>query len=84
MSNLVRISSVKPLILAASCRSDPDMQTQVDCYQRLLAAANGRDWISGFVSLGYYPAAALRDASPSVHGKPAEDLLKAWYPEMVK
>jgi hypothetical protein len=74
----------KPLILAASCRSDPDMQTQVDCYQRLLAAANGRDWISGFVSLGYYPAAAMHDASPSVRGKPAEDLLKAWYPLMVK
>jgi hypothetical protein len=76
--------SGKPMILTAVCNSNPDLQAQVDCYQTLLAAANARDWISGFVSLGYYPAAALRDASPSIHGKPAEELLGLWYPEMVK
>jgi hypothetical protein len=49
-----------------------------------LAAANRRDWISGFVSMGYYPPAALQDLSGSVHGKPAAELLGLWFKEMVK
>jgi len=76
--------SAKPLLLAASCTSDPELQIQVDCYQTLLAAANARDWIGGFISLGFFPPAALRDATPSVHGKSAEELLGSWYPEMVR
>lgn len=74
----------KPMALAASCPSNPDLQAQVDCYQALLTAVNARSWISGFVSTGFYPPAALRDDSPSIHGKPAETLLGSWYPEMTK
>lgn len=74
----------KPFLLAVACPSDPDLQTQVDCYQTFLMAANQRDWISGFISLGYFPPAALRDRSTSVHGKPAAELLELWYPQMVK
>jgi len=74
----------KPLVLAVACPSDPDLQNQVDCYQILLTAANQRDWINGFVSLGYFPPAALRDRSISIHGKPAGELLELWYPQMVK
>lgn len=74
----------KPLLLSVACLSDPDLQAQVDCYQAALSAANSRDWISGFISTGYYPAATLRDASASVYGKPASELLGLWYPQMVK
>jgi hypothetical protein len=74
----------KPLILAADCPADPDLQAQVDCYQNLLTIVSSRQWISGFASSGYYPPAALRDDSPSVHGKPAEELLGLWYPELTK
>ncbi len=73
-----------PLILAAACPADPDLQTQVDCYQSLLSSVNARDWISGFISLGYFPAAAMRDPSVSVHGKTAEELLGLWFQNMAK
>ena len=74
----------KALILSVSCPSDPDLQAQVDCYQAALAAANSRDWISGFISTGYYPAAMLRDSSATIYGKPASELLGLWFPEMVR
>ena len=38
-----------------------------------------RTWIEGFISRGYYPPAALQDASASIHGKPVTDLLAKWF-----
>jgi hypothetical protein len=60
-----------------------DLQAQVDLYEAMLTAVNGRPWISGFVSRGYYPPAALQDKSASVHGKPAADMLWYWFPRML-
>jgi hypothetical protein len=60
-----------------------DLQGQADLYEALLTAVNGRPWISGFVSRGYYPPAALQDKSASVHGKPAADILWYWFPRML-
>ena len=57
-----------------------DLTVQADAYQGLIAAINERAWIGGFVSRGYYPPAALQDASASIHGKPASDVLWYWYP----
>lgn len=76
----LQILADKPLVLGVEYSSDPDLQVQIDAYDNLLNAASGRDWISGFVTRGYYPPAALQDSSPSVHGKPAEALLGEWYP----
>jgi hypothetical protein len=60
-----------------------NLQTQADIYQALLAAINERPWVSGFVSRGYFPPAVLHDASASVHGKPAADILWYWYPRFL-
>jgi hypothetical protein len=60
-----------------------DLEAQADLYEAMLTAVNGRPWISGFVSRGYYPPAALQDKSASVHGKPAADILWYWYPRML-
>ena len=56
-----------------------NLQAQADIYQALMIAVNERAWVSGFVSRGYYPPVALQDASASVHGKPAADVLWYWY-----
>ncbi|MCK7530752.1 MAG: hypothetical protein MZV63_06760 [Marinilabiliales bacterium] len=48
-----------------------------------LNAVNGRSWVSGVVSRGYFPPAALQDKSASVHGKPAADLLWFWFPRLL-
>jgi hypothetical protein len=60
-----------------------NLQIQADIYEAILAAVNARPWISGFVSRGYYPPAALQDKSASVHSKPAADILWYWYPRML-
>jgi hypothetical protein len=57
-----------------------DLKAQADVYQALMAAINERAWVGGFVSRGYYPPVALQDASASIHGKPAADVLWYWYP----
>ncbi len=59
-----------------------DLRTQSDLYQAMFQAINARSWISGFVSRGYYPPAALMDKSSSIRGKLAADLLWYWLPRM--
>lgn len=56
-----------------------DLSEQTNAYSGILLALNGRNWISGFISRGYYPPAALQDKSTSVHGKPVELLLSYYY-----
>ncbi len=60
-----------------------DLKEQEQVYNAILVALNERDWISGFVSRGYYPPAQLQDKSISVHGKPAGDVLWYWYPRLL-
>jgi hypothetical protein len=60
-----------------------DLEEQTDIYNALLNVSNNRDWISGFVSSGYYPPAALQDKSISIHGKPAEEAIRHWFPQLV-
>jgi hypothetical protein len=69
----------RPLALAVELPASPDLQMQVNLYHTALSAAGERDWISGFISQGYFPPAALKDASTSVHGKSASDLLQTWF-----
>jgi hypothetical protein len=58
---------------------DINLQAQSDAYLAVLNAVNDRSWISGFISRGYYPPAALQDPSASIHGKTSEALLSYWY-----
>lgn len=78
-----QLISGAPVLLALDIPSSPSLQTQVDLYQSALSAAAQRDWIGGVIARGYYPAAALRDASGSVHGKPAGDLLGLWFAQLL-
>lgn len=60
-----------------------DLKGQADLYQAMLTAVEQRDWVSGFVSRGYYPPVTLTDKSSSVRGKPTADLLWYWYPRFL-
>ena len=75
--------SVQALFQPGAAQAQVNLQAQADVYQALLMAVNERAWLGGFISRGYYPAAALQDASASVHGKPAEDVLWYWYGRMM-
>ncbi len=55
-----------------------DLQAQADAYNAVLSAINDRPWISGYVSLGYYPPTVLQDKSVSIHGKPAAGVFWYW------
>ncbi|CAG0998424.1 hypothetical protein ANAEL_02770 [Anaerolineales bacterium] len=59
------------------------LQTQADIYEAILTAVNSRQWITGFVSRGYYPPAALQDKSTSIHSKPVADILWYWFPRLL-
>ena len=60
-----------------------DLGEQADIYSAVLAAMNSRNWITGFVSRGYYPPVMLQDKSASVRGKPAQEVLKYWFPRLL-
>jgi hypothetical protein len=60
-----------------------NLQAQADVYQAMLMAVNERSWVAGFISRGYYVPVVLQDASASVHGKPAADVLWYWYPRFL-
>jgi len=55
-----------------------NLQGQANAYNAVLSAIDPRDWISGFVSMGYYPPAILQDKSISIHGKPASGVIWYW------
>ena len=61
----------------------PDLQEQADVYAAFFNVINGKSWISGFMSQGYYPPAQLEDVSISVHGKPAEDVMWFWFQRLL-
>ena len=52
---------------------------QALAYQAFLSTAPNQDWVSGIISRGYYAPAILHDKSISIHGKPAEKLLRDWF-----
>ena len=71
------------LFQPGSTQAPVNLQAQADVYQALLNAVNGRAWVGGFVSRGYYLPVVLQDASASIHGKPASDELWYWYPRLL-
>ena len=54
------------------------LQDQANAYNAILSAINDRSWISGYVSMGYYPPAIVQDKSTSINGKPASGVLWYW------
>jgi hypothetical protein len=56
-----------------------DFQAQADAYAAVLSALDKQEWVSGVISRGYYAPAVLHDGSISVHGKPAAEVISAWY-----
>jgi hypothetical protein len=56
-----------------------DLGIQERAYYAVLSAVSNHSWIKGVVSRGYYPPALLQDKSTSIHGKPAEEVVKIWY-----
>lgn len=60
-----------------------DLQQQVDIYDAMFNAVNGRTWITGLVSRGYFAPVALQDKSASIHGKPTADVLWYWFPRLL-
>ena len=60
-----------------------DLQQQVDLYDAVFNAVNGRTWITGLISRGYFVPAALQDKSASINGKPTADVLWYWFPRLL-
>ncbi len=65
--------------LTSNIEPSVDLEAQLIAYNVMLSTINSRSWISGLVSRGFYPPAALLDASTSIHGKPTAALLTYWF-----
>ncbi len=59
------------------------LQAQVNIYNAFFQAVGTRDWLAGFVSRGFYNPVAIQDASPSIYGKPAADVVGYWFPKLL-
>jgi len=59
--------------------SDIDLERQTLFYNILLNSVISRSWISGVIARSFYPQLSLTDASYSINGKPAMDVLWYWY-----
>ena len=60
-----------------------DLQEQADLYNALFLAVNERDWISGFISEGFFPPVSLQDSSVSTNNKPAGGVIWYWFPRLL-
>ena len=78
----IQILYAKPLVLAVEIPSGSDWQAQAETYRTLVTVAAERDWIEGFISRGFYPVLNDQDGSASVNGKPAAQLLEAWFSQI--
>ncbi len=56
-----------------------DLELQARAYNAMLAAINQYNWIDGVISRGYYVPTILQDKSISIHGKPVEEVFRAWF-----
>jgi hypothetical protein len=60
-----------------------DLNEQADIYTAILDTIIDREWITGVVSQGYYPAVIVKDVSISARGKSAMDVLSYYYNEVI-
>ncbi len=60
-----------------------DLEEQADIYTAILGTIIDRNWITGVISQGYYPAVTVMDASNSTRGKPAMDVLSYYFNEVI-
>jgi hypothetical protein len=60
-----------------------DLIEQSDIYNAILSAINERAWIDGVVSEGFFPPLRLEDKSTSIHGKPAQEILRYWFSHFI-
>lgn len=69
------------LIPANRAPATIDLDEQVLIYQAYLKVVSRGDypWISGMITRGFFPPVSAADASMSVRGKPAEQLLRLWF-----
>jgi hypothetical protein len=60
-----------------------DLEAQARIYDAFLRSIADEPQIKGLYARGFYPAAILHDKSLSVYGKPAQDVLDAWFEGLV-
>jgi hypothetical protein len=65
---------------------DPDLDAapveQSMALNAVLLATHDRPTIQGYIIRGFNPVVILWDKSSSIYGKPAEDVLRYWYPRL--
>jgi hypothetical protein len=61
-----------------------DLNEQADIYSAFFSESLKRDWITGIVSMEFEPSVLVRDASASIRGKPAFDVLSYYNNQVIQ
>ncbi len=61
---------------------NPSFEEQTRAINAVFLAAYDRPSIQAFFIMGFDPSALMWDKSSSIYGKPAEDVLRYWYPRI--
>lgn len=56
-----------------------DLEIQAKIYSAAIQSSAARDWITGFISRGFFPYAELQDSSSSIYQKPSSEIVWFWY-----
>jgi len=56
-----------------------DTVVQAKILNAAIVNSFSKSWVDGFISREYYPYIKVQDNGPSIHGKPASDVLWFWY-----
>lgn len=59
-----------------------DLSEQSLVYNAVIPVISSREWITGITIRGYEPTLVLHDASSSISGKPAWDIIQYWFSEL--
>jgi hypothetical protein len=84
----LRYNTGRPVVIAVDFASSdqdgkPNLHKQADLYNIMLSAINEVPWVNGFISRGYNATLAQQDATSSINGKPAWNVLWYWYPRLL-
>jgi len=60
-----------------------DLQEQSAVYNALFMSINEHTWVSGLISMGFYPPVALQDTSLSIYSKPASGVIWYWFSRLL-
>jgi hypothetical protein len=79
-----KANSCESIIKNGYSTEQVDLDEQMYIYDAILSEVLQQEWILGVVSMGYNPSVAILDGSSSVRGKPAGEVLRHYFSNVIQ